>query len=202
MDSLGDRLETTEVDGALADALGKLLPFTGPGTRELFINTTSEWIAYFDNSVGGDPGPPVSYLSKVLGCRSLLVACSPDIPFKGINGSYGGVQLHIFAPEGTGGMNYERVIEATNDGGRWVFDTSGTVQDFEQLDRYKARKVRDRFTPQMLEEYCAAMGIRLFDADFYGPEGLVFADPLPPTKSMRVMTLHEARIWCGIEKDY
>jgi hypothetical protein len=31
----------------------------------------------------------------------------------------------------------------------------------------------DRFTPEMLESYCAALGITLFSPDFYGEQSLL-----------------------------
>jgi hypothetical protein len=35
------------------------------------------------------------------------------------------------------------------------------------------RRTIDRFTPEMLESYCAALGIELFNADFYGEQCLL-----------------------------
>jgi hypothetical protein len=43
-----------------------------------------------------------------------------------------------------------------NDGGKWIFATRGNVQPFERVERYKAGRIRDRFTDELLEEYCQA----------------------------------------------
>ncbi|WP_205649263.1 hypothetical protein, partial [Schaalia canis] len=42
--------------------------------------------------------------------------------------------------------------------------------DFEDRGAYESRRVVDRFTPAMLVEYCAALGLRPFDEDFYADE--------------------------------
>ena len=54
-----------------------------------------------------------------------------------------------------------------NDGGRWIFETSGEPYDFEQIERYAAKRKRDRFTHEMLAEYLAHFGISAFDESFY-----------------------------------
>lgn len=46
-----------------------------------------------------------------------------------------------------------RVVSASNDGGRWVFDQFGEPFPFEKVERYQERRVRDRFTFEMLKEY-------------------------------------------------
>ncbi len=55
--------------------------------------------------------------------------------------------------------------------GRWSFEQEGGPLPFEQLERYTARRVRDRLRPELIVEYLAALGIRVFDEDFYDLEG-------------------------------
>jgi len=55
----------------------------------------------------------------------------------------------------------------------WSFSESGEVQPFEEVDQYKKRMIQERFTVDMLERYCKALGIELNRADFYGPHGCV-----------------------------
>ena len=64
-------------------------------------------------------------------------------------------------------------MSVINDVRGWKFDQLGAVQDFEQADRYAAKRIAERFTPEMLEEYCRALGIELFDENFYGGAGFV-----------------------------
>jgi hypothetical protein len=61
-----------------------------------------------------------------------------------------------------------RSIEATFDGSRWIFSADGPEQWFEATDAYRARRVRDRFTSAMLERYCKALDLEVFDAAAYG----------------------------------
>jgi hypothetical protein len=81
----------------------------------------------------------------------------------------------------------------TNDISGWQFRATGNPQPFEKSDRYLAEKKAERFTSEMLDEYCHALGIDLFDESFYGPF-LVF--PRPKGTSLR-----EAQIGLGINID-
>ncbi|HEX8700699.1 MAG TPA: hypothetical protein VF815_17745 [Myxococcaceae bacterium] len=89
---------------------------------------------------------------------------------RGDKGRYGAMMLDVFNPHPTG-PRYLRALGASNDGGRWVFDSSGEPFPFEKLERYQARKVRDRFTFDMLKDYLHHLGLSPFDESFYLPEG-------------------------------
>ena len=190
-----NKLTTSSFSSSLGEALQRLEPLTIPPRRELLIQTESPWTAYFDNAAdGGDPASPVGYLAESMKCRTLAVTCVPQTSM-----TYGAVQFQLFAPERREFLNYERSISAANDGGRWVFSATGTVQPYEETSQYEAPGIRNRFTAEMLEAYCAALGIRLFAADFYGPEAVLINihDALP--KHHPLLTLTEARKKLGLE---
>jgi hypothetical protein len=108
------------------------------------------------------------------------------------------VKFTLFAPEQRDFLNVERSVSVINDVGGWEFNAIGTLQEFEHAEHYTARRIADRLTPEMLEEYCRALGIRLFDEDFYGRAGVItHAYPwfLPRLASM---TLAEARAQLGL----
>lgn len=65
-----------------------------------------------------------------------------------------------------------RGIEASDDGGRWVFDAYGTPLPFERPEFYGARRVRDRFPFELLREYLLALGVDAFNAEWYLPDGV------------------------------
>lgn len=186
----------------LADALCTLEPLITPPRKKLLLSTKSSWVAYFDNGInGGDPSSFVGYLSQHLKCRGLAVNCIPHTVSsteKGGKGTYGAVGFELYAPEKRDWLNLERSITVMNDRGEWTFETNGTVQQFEKTERYKAKEIQDRFTSELLEEYCGALGIRLFDQDFYGPSAalLEIADPLPP--DFIPISLAEARESIGL----
>ncbi len=110
----------------------------------------------------------------------------------------GAVQFELFGPLKTRFLNYVRTVSVAFDGSRWQFNANGTVQDFEEADAYRARRVRDRFTSQMLERYCRALGIEVFDAAFYGPSAALVESAVPPAPGGHVMSLAQVQEWLGI----
>lgn len=54
-------------------------------------------------------------------------------------------------------------IAAANDGGRWVFETSGTPFAFEDLSAYANRLKKRRLTAEMLLDYLRALGVPVND---------------------------------------
>ena len=68
-----------------------------------------------------------------------------------------------------------RTVNAVNDGGQWVFHEFGDIQPFEETDKYSTKRVKDRFTFDMLKRYLIHLGIDAFNEDFYLPSGNVEA---------------------------
>jgi hypothetical protein len=160
------------VSGALEKTLSALLPLTSPEMRRhLFIPTRSAWTGYVDNQPGGtDAASAMSYMAQTLGCRGLRVVAVPHTLRKD-KGRYGAVMLEVYGPRQTHWLNYLRTLYAANDGGHWVFGQSGEPFPFEKLEHYQARRVRDRFTFDMLKDYLRHLGLSPFEEDFYLPAG-------------------------------
>lgn len=171
MEPRGIAVEVRPVSGTLEQALSSLLPLTTPEVRRhLFIPTHSPWTAYVENARGGtDATSVMRYMARTLGCRSLRVVAVPNTIRKD-KGRYGAVMLSVYGPHDTEWLNQVRVVEASNDGGRWVFGQFGEPFPFEKVERYQARRVRDRFTFEMLEEYLRHLGLSPFEEGFYLPE--------------------------------
>jgi hypothetical protein len=85
--------------------------------------------------------------------------------------NYGAVMLEVYGPQRTAVRNYVRVVSASNDGGHWVFHQFGEPFAFERLAQYQERRVRDRFTFDMLKEYLKHLGLSAFEESFYLPGG-------------------------------
>lgn len=197
----GISVDGQAVTGSLEAVLATLLPLTNVRPRRyLFVPTRSPWIAFFDNGhQGTDAFSVVSYLAQRIGCRGMRVAAIPDTirgESTGAHGRYGGVIWEVYGPEPNPILNHVRTICAVNDGGRWDFSQSGTPFPFEDMARYGARRVRDRFTFDMLEAYLGALGLRPFGEDFYLPgpapaERIELSGNVPP--GMREFSLAEAR---------
>lgn len=182
--------------------LGRLAPLVaGSRPRMLLLSHTSEWTAYFDCLLTGtDAVSAIAYLARTLGVPGVAVTAVPDTA--GLkdyqHGQFGGVSFELFGPPGASALNSIRAIAAVNNGGRWVFVTGGTEQPFETRARYMARQIRDRFTSDMVEAYCQALGIQVFDPSAYGPRGvLVHSDESVPAGAL-TMNLDEAQQWHDI----
>ncbi|HEY0169928.1 MAG TPA: hypothetical protein VGB98_02665 [Pyrinomonadaceae bacterium] len=189
------------VTGGLEEVLLSLLPLTSVLRRRyLFVPTESPWVAFFDNGHGGtDAFSVMSTLAQLLRCRGMRVTAIPDTiegEFKEAKGRHGGLVLEVYGPDQTHFLNYVRSISVVNDGGKWDFNQGGTPFPFEDLSRYKARRVRDRFTFDMLESYLSELGVSPFKEEFYLPASggaaqLVEKHGLTPP-GMRKYTLAEA----------
>ena len=168
----GIAVEVRPVPGSLEQALSSLLPLSSPESRrDLFIPTRGPWTAYVENGWGGtDAGSVMSYMARTLGCRGMRVVAVPHT-LRNDKGRYGAVMLELYGPQETHWLNYLRTLYVSNDGGHWVFGQSGEPFPFEKLERYQARKVRDRFTFEMLKEYLHHLGLSPFQEDFYLPRG-------------------------------
>ena len=170
-------VKVTTFNLPLADALRQLEPLDTGSQRVLFLSTKDRWTACFDNGAnGGNPATFVGELAERMKCRGVACGCIPNTLSRrdaGTPGTWGAVKFTLFAPEKRDFLNIERNVSVINDVRGWDFTSIGRVQDFEQAERYAAKRIADRFTPEMLEAYCRALGINLFDEDFYGDAGLI-----------------------------
>jgi hypothetical protein len=173
----GTQTEVCRFGAPLPKALLSLEPLTTPLDRYLLIETRSAWTAVFSNGLrANDVHSPVSYLSTVLNSQGLEVACVPDRSDRNAKDGlriYGAIAFTLYGFEKTDRLNRIRHVAVTNDVGGWEFAADGEVQPYEQTENYQKRNVVDRFNVEMLESYCAALGIELFDSDFYGGQCLV-----------------------------
>lgn len=170
----GIHLSQREVFGDVSSRLRSLLPLTSHEARRfLFMPTSSNWTAYFDNGWRGpDVFSTVSYLCTRIGCRGIRGVSVTHTVRKAAGREVGRSGATIFAlylPDSIGCsfLNMRRSVSAVFDA-RWTFDATGEPPlEFEEQERYTARQIRDRFTPEMLDRYLQHFGIRFFANDFY-----------------------------------
>jgi hypothetical protein len=197
--SQGFTIEVLPVSGPLEQVLSSLLPLSGGETqRRLFIPTRSAWTGYVENGwTGTDAASAMSVMAWRLSTRCLRVVAVPHTLRKDGSGRYGAVMLDVYGPDQPGKiLNYVRALGASNDGGRWVFDESGEPFPFEQVEKYQERRVRDRFTFEMLKDYLRHLGLSPFEEDFYLPPGSqawLVQKTGPFTTVGKEYTLEEAR---------
>ena len=149
--------------GPILELMATLLPLQMPYKRQLLVGTTSGWTAIFDNSrYGGDPFSSTR-IADSHRVRAVLATHAPATQTR-----LPATQFHLFGPTGEPPLMYVRTIDVgVFDSGRWQFLASGTAQPFEDLEAYGRRRVRDRFTREMLLDYLGALGIRADDPAFY-----------------------------------
>jgi hypothetical protein len=184
---LSQRLEVSDPQ-PFPQVLDAFVPFQSPWTRELVL-PCGDWTAYLNNSIGGgDPSASIAVVARQLGVRWVM----------GMNTLRHGpghqaTQLWVCGPAGKPPQLYERTLAAYAADGRWGWSQSGDPFPFEDLDRYQARRKRDRFDRALLLRYLEALGIPA-DDDAYGDGVIVqqradWHHERPP----RVVTLAEAR---------
>ena len=162
----------TEHSGTLPELLDKLLPLSDWPRRRLLIETENkDWTAVFANCKR-DPNLEVAlknHFSEVRGVTTVKVEDEPRsikrIPNARSRGLWGSRGLTVYDKDGLRRWLSLRNFEP------WRFDQNGEPYPFEDLDRYNARKTPDRFTHDMLVEYCLQLGLRPFDESFYAPNG-------------------------------
>jgi hypothetical protein len=191
------RTEFKSFVAPLASALSTIEPLTTPLDRYLLVETRSSWTAIFANGLrGNDVGSPVSYLPSVLKCRGLEVGHAPDLSHSnrknGIR-SWGHTLFALYGPDKTDWLNRIRYLSVWNDVGGWEFSSEGEIQSYEEPEQYGARKIKDRFSPDMLERYCKALGIELSDCKFYGPRSCAIRITGRKVAGRLSMSIAEAR---------
>jgi hypothetical protein len=63
-------------------------------------------------------------------------------------------------------------------------------------------RVQDRFTPEMLESYCRALGIDPFNEAFYKPSAVLLVQDISSWKQPpRLMSLADRRRELGLESE-
>lgn len=195
----GSGVVSSELDG-LDEGLASLEPLvTGHTPRELLVEHGS-WSAYFDCSLfGTDAAPVVSYLARELACRGVAIDVTPHSldRLRGV-GRPGAVKWELFGPNQTDFLNYIRTVALVHNGRKWEFEAHGQVQAYEDVERYRRLKTSERFGPDLVEAYCADLGLNIFDTNSYGPACVLIKNPSPVPQGAREMTLAEARAWMQI----
>lgn len=199
MSEIRDITEIEHLDCDLGASWRRLTPLSITEiTKHLIVQTTEpSWTAVFDNLArGGNQATTVSVLSRVLQTRGLVVISVPEgKPNNHLSNRWGSEQFRLVGLDGQD----SRWIALTQDGNRWRFGAGGEVQDFEQTTRYGARRVKDRFTSEMISDYCRSLGVDVFNPEFYaGPSELI---SLRKTSKYPGVSLAEAREFYGLTTD-
>ncbi|MET3367392.1 UNVERIFIED_CONTAM: hypothetical protein ABIE34_000613 [Jeotgalibacillus campisalis] len=164
-------LRQTTYTGSLEEHFKRLVPLAS-GAETLFLETRDpSWTAAVDNS---RTGPDLSSLLRVeyaqtRGIRSVIVQEIPHTldrkTYPQWRGRYGARRFLILGP----GDFVTQVRLVNND--KWEFARGGEVLEFENTDAYDSPRTTDRFTHEMLVDYCRHLGLDPYNEDFYVPNG-------------------------------
>ena len=131
------------------------------------------WTLLLSNGpLGTDVGLLPSHAARDWGRVAIRAACVEDDADE-----YPARILEVYGPEGAPPLMGRRTIVAMNDGGPWVFETSGDPFPFERLDAYNRRRVRHRFTSGMLYEYLRQLRVPVDDEPTWGEAVVVEQRP-------------------------
>ncbi|MDR2171145.1 MAG: hypothetical protein LBP59_13460 [Planctomycetaceae bacterium] len=153
-------------EGSLRDGLDMLNPIGYEQT--LFVETKSNWTAIFES--GGEVH--LNYPTLNLGCQGLGITLIENTYNDLDNtGEHGFVEFNLLR-----GINRKsnsdgqiRHIYVAKSDDRWVFASEGAPLSFEKTENYSKKRIKDRFTYDMLIEYTGFLGLQIVDEDFYGP---------------------------------
>jgi hypothetical protein len=138
-----------DLQGSPEELFRQLEPLSMALDRTLLVANGDNWTSYFANGLlGSDAFPPVSRMAAARGCTGVRVVRLPDATI---------FEAYESPERGGDGLNYRRSVFAARDG-RWKFGSSGEPYAFEDVSRYDAKHVRDRFTPEHLNTLLAGLG--------------------------------------------
>lgn len=194
----GLQTDFTPISGPLNTALLSLEPLTTPLDCHLLVETKSNWTAIFANGLRvSDVASPTGYLPRILNCRGLDVGHQPDFSKSkrtDLIRKWGSTHFTLYGPTETDWLNRIRHLHVSNDIGGWNFKEGGEVQPFEEPESYNKRLIRDRFTPEMLERYCRALGIELNREEFYRSRSCAVRTTGRKHRSDLAMSIADARV--------
>jgi hypothetical protein len=104
-------------------------------TRNAAVPVDGWTLLLTNGPTGTDVGMVPSLAARELGCRAVRAVCVRDD-----EGEFPARIMEVFGPDGSGPLLARRSIAAANDGGRWVFETSGEPLPFERSDQYTRRR--------------------------------------------------------------
>jgi len=159
-------LAVEHLKGELSSGLDRLLPFGPERDRELLWDCgDGQWTAYFDSLLTSDAVTAVRGLCRGAGFEGVVLTDRTS--------DYdGGRNLQFVLHQGAETV---RVVQSLWEGSR-TFETYGEPLPFEETGQYTRRLKRERLTSDMLERYCANLGLFPYDPEFYGQAGYLLSD--------------------------
>ena len=149
------------------EGLAALEPIGCP-TKFLLVESVDRRTVVFRNSSAGVVELPIWNASGDLGVSAYYICNTPNTISKDQrSGAWGARKIEYRLPGNTIVQEPTFGIHLINDAGRWCFYRYGEKQHFEEEQAYKVWRKTERFTEAMLIRYCEALGVPVYDRDFY-----------------------------------
>jgi hypothetical protein len=168
-ESIGESWSMTKSSASIRSQT-RLFRLENPYSAVLLVSIGSGWTLLMrDGPLGGDPGLYPSRAARDLGVQAVrAAACDAD------DWPLHGCVFAMFDPSSSDPLFTLRTVSATEENrGRWRFDEFGDPLSFEMTERYSARRIRDRLTPEMVRSYLFALGVPTFTLDATYPVALL-----------------------------
>lgn len=183
-------------------ALRAHAPYGKVHTKFIIPSGNGEWTTVLDARF---PQPDVAYCLEAradldLGCEFVATCWEPETP-----SSLAGATFVHFKPGLTVGSTGRRpadrrVVQTSDQDGRWEFDANGPIRAFEEPEFYERRRKSERLPRELLARYAAAVGVPVDDPNWWdGPVTVATASIRPPLRYYRETTWHGMPEWSTIE---
>ena len=171
--------------------LSNLEPLGGM-RKFLLVETIDGRTVLFNTFVMGAVELPTTYAAENLDVSSYYVCNVPNTISKDqYSGAWGARKIEYRIPGNTISEEPTFGIHLINDCGKWCFYRYGS-QPFEDEKAYKSYRKTSRFTEKMLVDYCEALGVPVYDRDFYTDNSIIIQrKPRPNEKGL---TYEEAAV--------
>lgn len=194
-------------DGTFESALCALEPLDG--TKMLLVQTSNPaWTAVLSNHwQGGQQFHQASIISERLRVDRVDIGVSfPSTNEETGRGRKPSCHFAYSIPvlKTLGDAAHVQVSDQGNHTPKWQYDHSPNYMPFEDVDAYQRRRITDRFTPEMLVDYCRDVGLEIFNEEFYdGPIFMVEQrqrNGSPSGIPGAPRSYHEVQSWFGLER--
>jgi hypothetical protein len=169
----------------LKSTLMELCPLTtGEKRRYLFIQTTNNWVAFFDNGHTGTDRSAPEVLSKKLKSKHIYISYNFD------------TKEVLFDYYDLIGNNFDLIRSiATIKEGKWIFHQYGTPLLFEKTEYYKSKQIKNRFNIEILLAYLTEFDINVFNENYYAPKkgAILLNKQGPKFNTTKTLQLNEAQ---------
>jgi len=185
INKFNNTLQSKVINEDLKKTMLSLCPLTTIEKRRyLLIPTKSKWTAFFDNGHMGTDRTAPEVLGEKLNSKVIYISFD-TIEEENVFDYYDLID---------GDYGLKRAISVTKES-KWEFNQYGNALSFEDIEKYKLRTIKERFTIDMLNNYLKEFSIDIFNEDFYNTlDGSMLINKIGPKfKDTRELSLQDTK---------